>query len=244
MSGLTILQSQNDFMAAWKAVAHEFLDAILATELPSLDIACAECGKEQDIWRCMDCFGMPMLCRQCLRRQHSRLPYHRVEVWSDTHFAASWLWKAGLTVNLGHAGLPCPSVVSAADDETAKNLWEDGEDDFTAAFSHNARPPTHTIGSSKVVTVLHTNGVHHCLFNLCDCRGSQTPVNQFLAVGLYPASLKDVRTAATFSLLDDHHMSIIECHASSYAFYNRLCRITNKAFPQTVPVSCPCPLYL
>ncbi|KAH6867327.1 hypothetical protein BKA70DRAFT_1071514, partial [Coprinopsis sp. MPI-PUGE-AT-0042] len=59
-------------------------------------------------WRCLDCFSCPILCVTCMRSRHSSLPFHRVEIWRDTHFEPSWLWKTGLVVHLGHRGQPCP----------------------------------------------------------------------------------------------------------------------------------------
>ncbi|KAH6905174.1 hypothetical protein BKA70DRAFT_1108324, partial [Coprinopsis sp. MPI-PUGE-AT-0042] len=161
---------------------------------------------------------------------HQSSPFHRVEIWSTTHFEPSWLWRTGLVIQLGHHGLQCmsrpndnplPTASSFPSDDVL--VQDDNYDTFTSTFDHGARPPHRTVDGAKVVVVLHSNGVHHCLFHTCQCPNSKPERQQFLAYGLYPASLKDVRTVATFSLLDDHHMSTVECHTSTYAFYNRLC---------------------
>ncbi|KAH6867493.1 hypothetical protein BKA70DRAFT_1380025 [Coprinopsis sp. MPI-PUGE-AT-0042] len=211
--------SQNDFMRDWLNVKMDFLQEIVEREYPVGGIRCERCGSTEAIWRCLDCFACPTMCRECLRSVHQSSPFHRVEIWSTTHFEPSWLWRT--------------DVASSSTDDVL--VQDDNYDTFTSTFDHGARPPHRTVEGAKVVVVLHSNGVHHCLFHTCQCPNSKPERQQFLAYGLYPASLKDVRTVATFSLLDDHHMSTVECHTSTYAFYNRLCRVTNKAFPQTVP---------
>ncbi|KAH6897562.1 hypothetical protein BKA70DRAFT_1231504 [Coprinopsis sp. MPI-PUGE-AT-0042] len=177
--------TQNDFMNDWVEVKDVFLEELLNHERPLLDMQCELCSLHDNLWRCLS--------------RHSSLPFHRVEIWRDTHFEPSWLWKTGLVVHLGHHGQPCPTSEPLDgsdpdhpfhDNDPGEFHWEVAEDDFTT---------------------------------------------RLLASGLYPASLKDIRTVATFPLLDDHHMSTVECHTSTYSFYNCLCRVTNKAFPQTVP---------
>ncbi|KAH6888206.1 hypothetical protein BKA70DRAFT_1443191 [Coprinopsis sp. MPI-PUGE-AT-0042] len=236
--------SQNDFMNDWVDVKDVFLEEILNRERPLLDMHCEQCSSQDSLWRCLDCFSCPTLCVTCIRSGHRSLPFHRVEIWQHTHFEPSWLWKTGLVVHLGHRGEPCPTPTSLDTSDAehpfcavdpAEFEWEVAEDHFTTDFSHGARPPSRSMNGGKVLIVLHTNGVHHTIFRLCSCPGAHAEFRQLLAHGLYPASLKNVRTVATFPLLDDHHMSTVECHTSTYSFYNRLCRVTNKAFPQTVP---------
>ena len=221
-------------MADWKEEETAFLDELLSGERPNVELCCRQCNHKEDLWRCVECFGGPIYCMACMAKTHRTIPFHRVEEWKGTHFESAWLWQTGLVLHLGHFGDPCPTSGPPINPDLA---WQAGEDPLTAAFSGGARPARRVVDGHKVVVVLHTNGVHHCLVRPCCCPNAGDDKAQFLAAQLYPASLKDIRTVATFALLDDHHMSVLECHCSTYAFYNRLCRITNKAFPQTVPVS-------
>ena len=63
-------------------------------------------------WRCNDCFGSPTLCTSCLKRSHTTLPFHRVAQWDGECFHRSSLDQAGITLNLGHAGVLCPHYTS------------------------------------------------------------------------------------------------------------------------------------
>jgi hypothetical protein len=58
-----------------------------------------------------------------------------------------------------------------------------------------------------------------------------------LRLGLYPASIERPETAFTFSLLDYFQVDAVECKTSANNFYNKLRRLTNSLFPDTVPVS-------
>lgn len=60
-------------------------------------------------WRCTDCIGAPAYCAPCLRAAHLRLPFHRVEHWTGTHFRRSWLRTVGVQIHCGHGGEPCPT---------------------------------------------------------------------------------------------------------------------------------------
>ncbi|ESK83790.1 hypothetical protein Moror_13564 [Moniliophthora roreri MCA 2997] len=47
---------------------------------------CYGCVSEQAVYRCQDCVGLHMLCRQCLLEKHVNLPLHRIEEWRDDLF--------------------------------------------------------------------------------------------------------------------------------------------------------------
>ncbi|KAF8259615.1 hypothetical protein EI94DRAFT_1468206, partial [Lactarius quietus] len=59
-------------------------------------------------WRCSDCFPAPILCRECCRDSHQRLPFHRVQKWTGKYFMPSWLREIGVNLHLGHSGDVCP----------------------------------------------------------------------------------------------------------------------------------------
>jgi hypothetical protein len=48
-------------------------------------VVCSKCEgsveiHETSVYRCADCFGFPILCRQCVLDEHSRSPFHRIQV--------------------------------------------------------------------------------------------------------------------------------------------------------------------
>ncbi|KAG6848447.1 hypothetical protein H0H93_016880 [Arthromyces matolae] len=57
--------------------------------------------------RCRDCFGMDLVCPLCCVKRHVRLPFHRVERWTGTHFVTSSLKDLGLTLQLNHLSMRC-----------------------------------------------------------------------------------------------------------------------------------------
>ncbi|KAG1726471.1 hypothetical protein EDB19DRAFT_1897637 [Suillus lakei] len=83
----------------------------------------------------------------------------------------------------------------------------------------------------------------------CHCLGSNPQHLQLLRAGLFPASSTRPRTAFTFEVLDHFLIDALECKTSARSFYEKLTRLTNNAFPDTVPVrdlalfcpSCPQP---
>jgi hypothetical protein len=80
-------------------------------------------------------------------------------------------------------------------------------------------------------------GVYHHKLRWCCCDNAEPHYAQLLRLGLYPASIERPETAFTFSLLDYFEVDAVECKTSANNFYNKLRRLTNSLFPQTVPVS-------
>lgn len=52
---------------------------------PSGRSTCTECGREteEDIYRCLDCDGLELLCKDCTMVTHLRAGLHRIEVRID-----------------------------------------------------------------------------------------------------------------------------------------------------------------
>lgn len=73
------------------------------------------CGHSAS-WRCTDCSGSPAFCAPCLRNTHLRLPLHRVEHWTGTHFRRSWLRKVGIQIHCGHGGVECTQDYARSQD--------------------------------------------------------------------------------------------------------------------------------
>jgi hypothetical protein len=56
-------------------------------------------------------------------------------------------------------------------------------------------------------------------------------------MGLYPASMSHPAMAFTFQMLEYFHTDTMECRTSTSNYFNKLRRLTNESFPDTVPVS-------
>ncbi|KAG1843030.1 hypothetical protein F4604DRAFT_1517518, partial [Suillus subluteus] len=53
---------------------------------------------------------------------------------------------------------------------------------------------------------------------------------------MFPASTSRPRTAFTFDVLDHFLIDALECKTSAMSFFQKLRRLTNNAFPDSVPV--------
>lgn len=252
-----VLQSSHDYMEEWLPKRRTFLTEVIEHEAPSGDI-CSKCKGSRFKFRCLDCLYSPLLCLGCCREIHQSHPFHRIEVWKDNHFAPAWLWQLGVQVHLGHGGNVCPfrkpqEPVDAMIEPIpmAPNYIEgtteldddDSETEDTGqeyGWSANKPPNGYCPGATSVVFV-HTNAVHHLPVFLCDCPGAKDPIAQYLELGFYPATYKQIETVFTFQVLDDYLLSNLECHTSCHHYYAKLRRMTNRVFPKSVPVS-PSPL--
>ncbi|TEB24072.1 hypothetical protein FA13DRAFT_1797607 [Coprinellus micaceus] len=164
-------------------------------------------------------------------------PFHRVETWNKTHYSPNWLWAAGVCIYLGHDGKPCPNPASTACDELLGTSDKEWADLCRDGFAYNAAPPgnTKTFNGGTMVTVVHTNGVHHLPVVRCGCEGREREmVNDFLKLGLWPASFERVETVFSVDVLKDSLLSFLECHTTASQYFSRLRRCTNYAFPETV----------
>ncbi|KAJ8090814.1 hypothetical protein PM082_024727 [Marasmius tenuissimus] len=69
---------------------------------------CGRCTSSRATWRCLDCFGLRLVCRDCLINSHLDEPLHRIEEWKNDFFHPSTLKDVGLRFQLGHkAGERC-----------------------------------------------------------------------------------------------------------------------------------------
>ena len=92
---------------------------------------------------------------------------------------------------------------------------------------HNLRCPT-PIACHKNFCVLHTNGIHEVAIHFCGCNRQIPHHLQLLRRGLYPASQIDVRTVATFRLLQLLQLFSLTAKPSVYDQYRTLERLTSN----------------
>jgi hypothetical protein len=198
--------------------------------------------------------GRPVLCKDCCRRTHSKVPFHRVEQWTGEFFKPSWLHEVGVEIYLGHSGAPCPLGAEVnpledcadmeVDDPDEDSEWGDDDERGTERSApHPFSPFTDTVNisatSPQVVTLLcivDRSGIHHLPVRWCRCSGHAIDEHQLFSMGLFPSSFKRIKTAFTFQVLDDFRIDNLECKTAAFNYYRKLRRLTSNAFPESIKV--------
>jgi hypothetical protein len=81
------------------------------------------------------------------------------------------------------------------------------------------------------------SGVHQIKVIPCVCKDQPLDM-QYMDMGLFPASFKQVSSAFTFQVLDDQRLDHLECKTSLLKYWTKLCRKTSPDDWDWVPV-CP-----
>ncbi|KAJ8579289.1 hypothetical protein M405DRAFT_722223, partial [Rhizopogon salebrosus TDB-379] len=76
--------------------------------------------------------------------------------------------------------------------------------------------------------IIDNNGIHEVGLNFCGCGTAQTRTNQLLRARLFPATVVDPKSAATFRVLKQYHLLSFESKASVFEFYQGLSRLTEN----------------
>ena len=201
-------------------------------EAPANEGICLSCNARQTTWKCSDCFGCNNFCNDCVRVRHHSLPYHRVEHWTGTFFEPAWLCQANVVIHLGHGGLPCPNNF-VFDGEIGSDA--DHWDDDGAVFG-NGLPK---LKGHDYHVVVDKSGVHRMRIIPCGCHNAPKDDERYihyLQMGLFPASLKNVKTVFTFGVLNDFRMDNLECKTAALNYWHKIVRVTSNEFPKSVPV--------
>ncbi|KAI0689949.1 hypothetical protein BC835DRAFT_1228821, partial [Cytidiella melzeri] len=64
-------------------------------------VCCARCGKGGAVFRCQDCFGDGLFCKNCCVDTHASSPLHRMQEWTGHFFRKISLRELGLVAHLG-----------------------------------------------------------------------------------------------------------------------------------------------
>lgn len=88
-------------------------------------------------------------------------------------------------------------------------------------------------------TVATTNGIHATLLRYCQCIGGPRSVlkRQLMKARLFPGTMRDPRTAFTFSLLKNFHLHNLESKKAAYDYLGAITRLTDNVCTADVPVS-------
>jgi hypothetical protein len=129
---------------------------------------------------------------------------------------------------LGHHGKPCSPI-----SQEEFGAWEDDNQmDLDDLADLTGPEETYT-----QILVVGTSGISNHHFHFCTCPNAASEVEQLAEARLFPASYNKIRTTFTFQVLDDYLLESIVCKISAHAFWSKLQRKTNNAFPSDVPVS-------
>jgi hypothetical protein len=234
-------QSQNDYLREFLPITDKILGITLQMEAPVNEGICLSCKTRQTAWRCSDCVGCDHFCSECVRVHHRSLPYHRVEHWTGTFFEPAWLCQANVVIHLGHHGLPCPDNVGSHAD------GEDGSDSDNSPRPSNDNGNVFGNGLPKLKgrnyhVVVDKSGVHRIRIIPCTCPNAPKDNERYihyLQMGLFPASLQNIKTVFTFRVLNDFRMDNLECKTAALNYWHKIVRLTSNEFPKSVPVSVP-----
>lgn len=239
-----------------------FETAILNQEAPRNPEMICSCG-EKAIWRCVDCVGAEELCAKCCCKEHTHIPWHRVEVWNNMgFFDKSWLRRVGLRLCCGHSGLPCtssnthPEDIASAQmfDDTWEEVdtteaplddWSDANVELANTLQPSRTETTHetqsTSASDGILTVVDITGIHDIPVLFCKCSAAPENYLQLLSLKLYPASCKRPSTVFTFAVLADFLLHNRVAHTPAASYFSVIQRKTDSVQPHHTPVSdIPC----
>jgi len=232
-------QSQNDYLREFSPIIDNILAISLHMEAPANEGICLSCNVRQITWRCSDCVGCDNFCDKCIRVHHRSLPYHRVEHWTGSFFEPAWLCQANVVIHLGHRGLPCPN-----------NIGSGGADDSDSDYSYQRLPSSDNgtifgnglpkLKGRNYHVVVDKSGVHRLKIIPCSCPDAPKDKGRYvhyLKMGLFPASLQNIKTVFTFGVLNDFQMDNLECKTAALNYWHKIVRFTSHQFPESVPVS-------
>jgi hypothetical protein len=84
--------------------------------------------------------------------------------------------------------------------------------------------------------IIDADGVHEVAIDYCGCQQSLPKTVQLLRSKLFPSTVIDPKTAATFRVLEGFQMLTFTSKISAYEFYQALARRTDNTGTCTPPV--------
>ena len=203
---LSNFQGQNDYLKQFLDHEKTYLHLILNLEMPPSNVTCITCGAVEGRYRCLDCYGPHWWCQSCLIKCHVHHPFHRPQQWKDGSFERVELCDLGYVFMLGHL---CSGSCCSNDG----NFFGD-----------------------RRMTLIHMNGVFEICVRFCRCQGASPEHEQLFRHRLFTSTFDRPETAFTLDVLAYYGIDAMECKTSAQAFFQKLRRVTNNAFPDRVPV--------
>lgn len=135
-----------------------------------------------------------------------------------------------------HAANPetddAPEPVFTIEEDEDEHLWEDEPEYSKAPFSQKA--PHKDDFDNPFVLIVDSSQLLSLPAVYCGCGDVSADDLSLLDLGFFPASFRTIKTVFTFRCLDDFRLSNLECKTSAYQYFQKLKRLTNPAFPNSV----------
>jgi len=125
-----------------------------------------------------------------------------------------------------------PPEVVEEEDEDDDLFWDDVEDTPRPPLGRHA--PAKDRHGNQFILIVDSSGLFRIPAVYCSCVDVPRDF-QLLDLSFFPTSFENIKTVFTFRCLDDFRLSNLECKTSAYQYFQRLRRLTNPAFPNSVP---------
>jgi hypothetical protein len=114
--------------------------------------------------------------------------------------------------------------------------WQDMPDFQNEPVPLMTPTPTVDAFDNQHILIVDASGLISLPVIWCACaEQAGEPDEHLLDLQILAASYNKIKTVFTFHCLDDYRLSNLECKTSAYQYYQKLRRLTNPAFPQSVP---------
>jgi len=211
----------------WLKKCSMYLSETMVHEQPSQEpgSSCTHCSSSQDqVFRCLDCFGLAMKCVWCIISTHQLLLLHCLKGELD-HFISI----------LTHI------MFQFCSDLEQEVLWShisQGTRIGDLSRSSRGMCPNAIAGPSEFLA-LDTNGMHNVDVQFCGCVFAPKRAVQLLRIGWYPTSTKWPKYVAIFSLLKTFDIIQMQSKISAYDTYASLEHLTDNTSTEELSVSYP-----
>ncbi|KAI9435892.1 hypothetical protein BJY52DRAFT_1230672 [Lactarius psammicola] len=239
-------------MSQWLQYRGRYLDILLEMEGHPPSPSCSVCSTTRADIKCSDCFGANVFCKVCCLSVHKRSPFHRLLLWTGSHYAPTSLYSLGYLLCLGHAGEPCPKTVegvkasrkrrtrAAASSSLRSVEEEDGSlvdtaDHIRQLPTPRATPQPDGRNGNPLITSIDRSGVFEMEVLFCACSDAYSKDEQLLRAGLFPSTFKQIENIFTFAVLDNFLTDNLECKTTAQQYYSKLQSMTSAMFPDHVP---------
>ncbi|KAG6864254.1 hypothetical protein C0991_011049 [Blastosporella zonata] len=105
---------------------------------------------------------------------------------------------------------------------------------FNPPQSYGPRIDRQDCFGNQIIRLVHTNGVQYITLLSCSCSGTNNWATDLAHAMLIPTSFHSPRTFFTATVLDDYRLTNLECKASAYQYWQKICRVTSSTAPGEV----------
>ncbi|KAH9012753.1 hypothetical protein EDB85DRAFT_2158724 [Lactarius pseudohatsudake] len=133
------------------------------------------------------------------------------------------------------SGGPPPLTHALRDMQGISDTLFDFAGDVLDSAEGNPQRTRTAKSGNPLLTVVNQTGVFDMEVLFCVCPNAGPNDEQLLQAGILPSTFRQIKTAFTFSVLDDFLADNLECKTTAQQYYSKLQGITNRMFPDRVP---------